>query len=199
MSRNPEDLAWFTFMAEVGSSRLPVCFSICTAVRLIFLCLSWFILEDRDAHVRHLVKELNVIVIAVDYRKAPEHPFPAALNDCVSATKYVYENCETLGIDRSRISVCGDSAGGNLAAAVALKLRDEGLRFLKNQVLIYPSVQFVNFRLNSFMTDHPLLSRADGVWCALMYAGENLNLLEAVMENEHVNEEFFNNPGFQVP
>lgn len=89
---------------------------------------------DRDGHHRHLVKELEVVVVGVEYRRAPEHPFPAAFLDCVAATKYVHENCEEFGIDGSRISVAGDSSGGNLAAAVALKLRDEGHRFLKNQV-----------------------------------------------------------------
>jgi len=76
----------------------------------------------------------------VDYRLTPEHVFPAAYDDCLAAIHWALANAEKLGVDASRISVGGDSAGGNLAAAVAIALRDEGKIALKNQILIYPGV-----------------------------------------------------------
>ena len=166
----------------------------CSIDRL-FIKLVFFLVE-RDANNRHFVEELDAIVIAVTYRRAPEFVFPAAFLDCVAATKHIYENSELFGVDKSRITICGDSAGGNLSAAVALKLRDEGLRFLKNQVLVYPSVQFVNFRVNSCLTDYPMMSLRDGMWCMLKYAGESLDITEALVDNRHVTEDFFKNPGF---
>ena len=78
------------------------------------------------------------IVIAVNYQKAPEHPFPEPFNDCYASLEWVVKNAEELGIDPRNISVGGDSAGGNLAAAVALKVRDEKLVSLASQLLVYP-------------------------------------------------------------
>ena len=78
------------------------------------------------------------IVIAVNYQKAPEHPFPEPFNDCYASLEWAVNNVEELGIDPLNISVGGDSAGGNLAAAVALKARDEKLVSLASQLLVYP-------------------------------------------------------------
>ena len=78
------------------------------------------------------------IIIAVQYQKAPEHPFPIPFNDCYATLKWVVENSQVLGVDPASIGVGGDSAGGNLASAVALKARDEKLINLAFQLLIYP-------------------------------------------------------------
>jgi len=79
-------------------------------------------------------------VVSVDYRLAPEHVFPAAFDDAVTATRWVYDNAAMLTIDPARIFVGGDSAGGNLAAVTALALRDDGDIKLRAQILTYPIV-----------------------------------------------------------
>ena len=81
-------------------------------------------LETHDVVCRKLAHEGELIVISVDYRLAPEHKFPAAADDAITATKWVAANAKQLGIDASHLMVGGDSAGGNLAAVVALAARD---------------------------------------------------------------------------
>ncbi|NBU93213.1 MAG: alpha/beta hydrolase [Actinobacteria bacterium] len=78
------------------------------------------------------------IIVAVQYQKAPEHPFPTPFNDCYATLEWVVKNAKQLGVDPTSIGVGGDSAGGNLASAVALKARDENLIKLAFQLLIYP-------------------------------------------------------------
>lgn len=82
-------------------------------------------------------------VAAVDYRLAPEHPFPAGLNDCYEISRYFYKNSWFLfSIPPEKLVIMGDSAGGNLTAAVSLKARDTGDFCVKNQILIYPAVHY---------------------------------------------------------
>lgn len=85
-----------------------------------------------------LANKGNFVVVQVQYRKAPEHPFPAPLNDCYTALAWVVKNAALLQIDATKIGVGGDSAGGNLAAAVAIKCRDTNLVDLAFQMLVYP-------------------------------------------------------------
>jgi acetyl esterase len=92
-----------------------------------------------DAIVRRLAAEARAAVFSVDYRLAPEHPFPAPLDDCFAALRWVVSEAETLGVDASRVAVAGDSAGGNLSAAIALQARAEG-QPLRAQALIYPVI-----------------------------------------------------------
>ncbi|WP_315755628.1 MULTISPECIES: alpha/beta hydrolase [unclassified Bradyrhizobium] len=99
-------------------------------------------LDSHDVVCRTLAHEGELIVISVDYRLAPEHKFPAAIDDAVAATQWVAENAPALGIDASRLSIGGDSAGGNLAAVVALSARDGRGPKLSGQVLIYPATDF---------------------------------------------------------
>lgn len=87
-----------------------------------------------------LAQKANAIVVSVEYRLAPEHPFPDAMNDCLDALKWVYENADSFGGNREKISIAGDSAGGNLAAVCSLKDRNLGLDRIKNQVLLYPAI-----------------------------------------------------------
>jgi acetyl esterase len=95
-------------------------------------------LESHDQVCRALANALRGIVVGVDYRLAPEHAFPAAVDDAVAATGWIAANAARLGIDAQRLAVGGDSAGGNLAAVVCLDARDRGGPRLRCQVLIYP-------------------------------------------------------------
>ena len=95
-----------------------------------------------DSVSRAISNRTGCVLVAVNYQKAPEHKFPIPFDDCYSATEWVFENADQLGIDANRIGVIGDSAGGNLAAAVTLKARDVGGPRIAYQVLIYPAVQY---------------------------------------------------------
>lgn len=96
-------------------------------------------LECYDLIVRRLAAESGAAVFSVDYRLAPEHPFPVPLDDCFAALEWVVANADALGLDASRIAVAGDSAGGNLSAAIALRARADGPP-LRAQALVYPVI-----------------------------------------------------------
>ncbi len=99
-------------------------------------------LETHDVVCRQLAHEGELLVISVDYRLAPEHKFPAAIDDAITATQWTADNARRLGIDASRLMVGGDSAGGNMAAVVSLAARDGLAPKLAAQVLIYPGTDF---------------------------------------------------------
>ena len=101
-----------------------------------------WVMGSLDAYDQSLSSMANLtgsLVIAVAYQKAPEHPFPTPFDDCYATLEWAIEKSSEIGIDRKRIGVAGDSAGGNLAAAVALKARDSKLIKLAYQLLIYPA------------------------------------------------------------
>ena len=111
---------------------------------LVFFHGGGWVIGDLDTHdvlCRQLANGARCAVFSVDYRLAPEHAFPAAADDCIAATKYVASPAGPLRIDPRRIAVGGDSAGGNLAAVVALAARDAGGSALCLQLLIYPAVE----------------------------------------------------------
>lgn len=91
-----------------------------------------------DNLCRLLANAAGCVVVSVEYRLAPEHVFPAAVDDCFAALRWVAAHAATLGIDAARLAVAGDSAGGNLAAVCALQARDQGGPALRYQLLIYP-------------------------------------------------------------
>ena len=95
-------------------------------------------LEMVDAICRSVANRAECVVVSVDYRMAPEHKFPAPLDDCYAAVTWVAEHAGEIGADPARLAVGGDSAGGNLSAAVALRARDEGGPALRLQLLVYP-------------------------------------------------------------
>ncbi|MEV6955903.1 alpha/beta hydrolase [Streptomyces sp. NPDC051183] len=103
-------------------------------------------LDTHDAPCRRLCHDLGAVVVAVDYRLAPEHPFPAGYEDCLAAARWVADHIGDYGDRPDRLALVGDSAGGNLAAAVALAFRDEG-RPLAAQLLFYPATDLAG--------DHP--------------------------------------------
>lgn len=96
--------------------------------------------DSFDATCRYLAVESGLAVANVEYRLAPEHPFPAAFNDAVDATRWLASNAQSLEIPAQRLAVFGESAGGNLAAAACLACRDRGGPAIRLQVLIYPAV-----------------------------------------------------------
>lgn len=106
-------------------------------------------IETHDALCRQLAVASNSVVFNVDYRLAPEHPFPTAFDDCFEATRFVSNHAEDLGVDPGKIAVAGDSAGGNLAAVVALKARDFGSPNIHSQWLIYPVIE-PNFNSDTY-------------------------------------------------
>jgi len=99
-------------------------------------------LDSHDGMCRAICNASGCIVVAVDYRLAPEHRFPAGAEDAYAVTAWLAEHAAELGGDGSRLAVCGDSAGGNLAAVVALMARDRGGPRLGLQVLVYPVIDY---------------------------------------------------------
>ena len=99
-------------------------------------------LDSHDAVARNLCAGAGIVVVSVDYRLAPEHPFPAAADDCYAATLWTARHGAEIGVDPTRLAVGGDSAGGNLAAVVALMARDAGQPKLRLQLLVYPITDY---------------------------------------------------------
>jgi acetyl esterase/lipase len=122
-------------------------------------------LEAYDATCRALTNAAGCLVVAMEYRLAPEHKFPAAPEDCYAATCWVAANAAAIGGDPRRIAVGGDSAGGNLAAVVAQRARDRGGPALVYQLLVYPVTNYgydtASYRENA---DGYLLTRDAMVW-----------------------------------
>ena len=110
-------------------------------------------LESHDEVVRPICKESGYKVVSVGYRLAPEHPYPAALNDCYNVTKWVTEHKDELQWDGQNLALAGDSSGGNLVAAVSLMAREKNEFTITKQVLLYPSLDldFSEFRYPSLV------------------------------------------------
>src|SRR4030081_2543490 len=114
-------------------------------------------LDSPDLVCRKLADEGELIFISVDYRLAPEHKFPAAVDDAITATKWIADNSRQLGIDASRLMGGGDSAGGNLAAVVAISARDGNGPAIAGQLLIYPAIDFAMTHLSHSEPETSLL------------------------------------------
>lgn len=105
-----------------------------------------FVIGDLDSHdsfLRRLAAASGVRVLSVDYRLAPEHPFPAAHDDALASLRWAFDHAAEIGFDPARIAVGGCSAGGNLSASVALDLRDDPARKLAFQLLLYPATAMI--------------------------------------------------------
>ena len=130
-------------------------------------------LDTHDAACRQLAAEAGCAVLSVDYRLAPEHPFPAAVEDCFAALRFLAAEGSGLGLDPARIAVGGDSAGGNLAAVAAIQARDAGIA-LKGQVLIYPATDFSAVRpSHEDFAEGFLLTRDSMAWFGGNYLPES--------------------------
>jgi acetyl esterase/lipase len=128
-------------------------------------CLVWihgggYILGSaRDDRARRIAEQLDVVVVSVDYRLAPEHPFPAGPEDCHAALVWVVENAAALRIDPERVALGGASAGGGMAAGVALMNRDRGGPSLSLQLLLYPMIDNFHDTASGRITNHPVWNR----------------------------------------
>ncbi len=132
-----------------------------------------WVLGDLDSHdtvCRHLANAAQCAVVAVDYRLAPEHKFPAAVDDALAATAWVAAHAADLGIDPQRIAVGGDSAGATLAAVTCLAARDAGRPRLRYQLLIYPVTDFdMRTPSQEQLADGHLLTRGNQLWFQANY------------------------------
>ncbi|MDZ4778368.1 MAG: alpha/beta hydrolase [Alphaproteobacteria bacterium] len=134
-----------------------------------------FVIGDLDSHdtlCRQLALDGGFRVIAVDYRLAPEHRFPAAPDDCIAATKYIVANAAKLGVDPTKLAVAGDSAGGNLATVVARHAAQTDGPKIALQVLIYPVTEMVRDQgSRTEFADGYFLTKARMDWFDAHYTG----------------------------
>ncbi|XP_013417560.1 arylacetamide deacetylase-like isoform X1 [Lingula anatina] len=151
-----------------------------------------------DYHTRSIAEKLNIVVVSVDFRLAPEHKFPAALDDCTAATLHLLRNAAQYNVDPNRVAIGGDSAGGNLAATVSLKLRDmkASLRPVL-QLLIYPNVQSLDLWSPSSQQNEKQNLYLGRKWMAIFkmaYAlGRDGNdaIREMLFQNQHLSAKTF--------
>ena len=155
---------------------------------IVYLHGGGFVLCDLDSHdacCRRLANGIGGIVVSVDYRLAPEHRFPAAVDDAWAATEWVAEHGAELGGDTSRLVIAGDSAGGNLAAVVCMIARDRGGPSIAFQVLIYPVLDQRRKASASHQRAAPgVLTMAHMRWFTEQYLGpdgDRLNVLASPM------------------
>lgn len=134
-------------------------------------CLGSLALYDRPCQA--LANATGRVILSVDYRLAPEYPFPQPLEDVYQALCWVAQRAPQLGIDAKRLAVGGDSAGGNLAAAVALLARDRGGPYIERQLLLYPALsrEMATKSYREFAEEH-FLTRDAMVFCWQQYLGQ---------------------------
>jgi acetyl esterase len=120
-------------------------------------------LDTHDVLCRQLCAASGVAVLSIDYRLGPEQRFPAAFDDCLAATRWLRREGETLGVDARRLAVGGDSAGGNLAGAVAIALRDGGDAAPAFQLLIYPATDMRALAASHTVNGQGYLLTADSI------------------------------------
>ncbi|MCC2597620.1 alpha/beta hydrolase [Pusillimonas sp. MFBS29] len=148
------------------------------APAVIFFHGGGFVLGDLDSHdfvCRQICKESACVVIAIDYRRAPEHKFPAAVHDAIDATAWIAAHADELGIDAHRIALAGDSAGANLATVVAIDMKRKGLQPLSLQILFYPVTdQYADYDSKKRYESGYLLTRsAINFYADQYFAGES--------------------------
>ncbi|XP_071797977.1 neutral cholesterol ester hydrolase 1-like [Asterias amurensis] len=170
---------------------------------LVFIHGGAFVLGSADMFdmmTRRFAEELDSVVVSIDYRLAPEHPFPAAFEDCITASRWFMDHAEDFNVDRSRIGIAGDSAGGTLTASVSQILHDDG-RYpdFAFQALIYPLTQFIDNHTPGSMLSKSLFGM-DGAIVTWQEAGEftclyflgraEQRVVDALIDNTHTSVTF---------
>ncbi|XP_075696872.1 arylacetamide deacetylase-like 4 [Rhinoderma darwinii] len=145
-------------------------------------------IDSYDVLCRYISKGTESVVVSVGYRLAPEHRYPAAFDDCLNATIHFLKTAEEYGVDPSSVIISGDSAGGNLTAAVCQALVNTDLLKPLAQVLIYPAVQALDFHLPSYTQNSavPVLYRERAVFYMINYVQGNLQMMEDILDGDHV-------------
>lgn len=147
-----------------------------------------------------LVQNLDCVAFNIDYRLCPENHYPQPFDDCFFATKWAYDNAEKFDADKNRMAVSGDSAGGNLAAAVTLRDREEKTGMVKLQVLIYPAVNISGNKTEFYQgvdsskykrskKHEKILNATLSMMGTLMGGDEGINMLEDVYLQGHINSD----------
>jgi acetyl esterase len=131
-------------------------------------------LDGYDNFCRLLARRSGCLVVSVDYRLAPEHPWPAALEDAYAATQWLSNNAEQFSGDSNRLAVAGDSAGGNLSATVSLLARERGMPDIHSQVLLYPATAYLE----------PMDSRAENASGYFLTADDIVWFVKQYLDNE---------------
>jgi acetyl esterase len=128
-------------------------------------------IETHDAWCRHITNSIGCLVVSVNYRQAPEDPFPAAVDDCYAAVQWAAAHGASYNGDGSRLAVAGDSAGGTLSAVVCLLARDQGGPAIAYQVLITPATDYYNLDLPSYRDNATGfgMDTADVIWLMDLY------------------------------
>jgi len=130
-------------------------------------------LDECDAFCRNLARVTRHIVLSIDYRLAPEHPFPAALDDAVAATVWAGTHAADLGGALAPVVVCGESAGGNLAAVTCLLLKSDARVAIRHQVLLQPVIDFtLSFPSIAMPATECLVPREDLAWYYRTYCSD---------------------------
>ncbi|MEI6620850.1 MAG: alpha/beta hydrolase [Actinomycetes bacterium] len=142
-----------------------------------------FVIGDIDTHdnqARRLCRDVGAVVISIDYRRAPENPWPAGVDDAGAATRWIADNIDAFGADPTKLAVAGDSAGGNFAAIVAQVCRDAGGPRLAAQLLIYPTVDFSQnprkYPSRQEFADGYFLTTDDMIWFSGHYLTDTTNV-----------------------
>lgn len=144
-------------------------------------------IETHDNQARTICRDTGAVVVSVEYRLAPEDPWPAATDDCLAAARWIFDNIAEFGGDAAAVGVAGDSAGGNLAAVTAARVREHGLAF-KGQLLLYPAIDY------SLQGPYPsrfefaegyFLTLDDMAWFGLQYAGKGADVSDPKLSPIH--------------
>lgn len=136
-------------------------------------------IEEDDLTAKHLAKSASCVVVSVGYRLSPEDPFPASVEDCYAALKWLFSHCKELGVDESRIAIGGVSAGGGLAAGLALVSRDRGEVDVIFQLLIYPMLDDRNVdQASDDVPDTFVWTRENNLMGWNAYLGDSANRVD---------------------